>query len=249
MSNTATLLPLVILALGILSLFFLKKGMQPMLYRLYKWRTNLIAAGCYLTVLFLVSLVVFFGQDGLIQAANNHSKGQISETPDDWREGRWQFGLPKDGSFEKQEGVYKNSSQTFKVDATETPPLKIRTVGNSGYEQIYMERKESADGIIEVNTYVAPHYAGTIDFTKIVAPPKISLEKGILQIEALSEQKLVFKTIGETFVVNQFKQKAQNTSAGRNGVMHGARKVLVRIPANLEIADEDREQITWVGDS
>jgi len=128
----------------------------------------------------------------------------------------------------------------------DTNQITLESLADTGYP-IYIERKDSNDKVIEVSSYVAPHYADSIDFTRIVSPPRISFEKGILAIEAPSQQNLQYKSLNDSFTVNQFKQKDQNTQRG-NFSMFGGRAVNIRIPKNLEIIHDVGigGQMTWV---
>lgn len=225
----------------------IKKPMPQRLKRVFKWKTNLFLAGVYLAVLILlVPLALMLDQGGVLGSGSSTGKELLAEAPSNLAGPGWERRVPMDGRFEEQEGYYKNSSQTFQVEGSQ---LKIKTDGTSEYGQIFLERKKSADGLIEVSTYVAPHYARStyskqIDYTKMVAPPQISLEKEILKIEAPPEQKLVFKEFSATFIVSQFKEGVQNNYGGM--MAFGEKGILIRVPSDLEIVSDDYVQIQWV---
>ncbi|AGA67894.1 hypothetical protein Desdi_0347 [Desulfitobacterium dichloroeliminans LMG P-21439] len=236
------------------------KDINPKLNKRSKWKSNLLTAGVYFGVLVLMALfAAFLNQSEGFQSPNAKGKELLAEAPSDWSAGGWEYDLPEGGRFEEQDGVYKNGTLTYKVEEVNAPQLKISKIGYTGYEQIYLERKASADGIIEVNTYVAPHYVRTvdgrsIDFTKLVAPPRISLEEGTLKIEAsatdpsLDRQKIVFKNFNDNFTVSQFQPELRNPH--ESSAMHmGAGGILIRIPSDLEIFDEDASQFSWVIES
>lgn len=226
--------------------YFLAKGLWPRVTRSLTWKINLISAGIYFVLLLLlVPLSALLPKDNFVRSSKDGDKELlITQAPRDWSVDSKKFHIPIDGHFEEQSGLYKNSSQTFRAD---TNPITLESSSKTGYNPIYIERKDSDDGKIEVSSYVAPHYTDSIDFTRIVSPPGISFEKGILTIDAPSQQNLQFKSLSYGFVVNQFKQKDQKTRESSFSVF-GGKAVYVRIPKNLEVitgAGFDG-QITWV---
>jgi hypothetical protein len=135
------------------------------------------------------------------------------------------------GNIDKQQGVYKNKSVTFKIDKK---TLGFKISDNSGYNQIFIERKDVDNGQIEVNTYVAKHFINGIDITKLLLPPNISFQNGILTVGSNEQQILDFKKFTPDFTLEQFKP----TSAENNQSMSmnfAGRVVYIRAPKSLEI--------------
>lgn len=242
--NSIKSLFLLVIVIGFF--YFLAKGLWPRVTRRLTWKNNLISAGIYFVLLLLlVPLSALLPQDDFVQSSKDGDKELlITQAPRDWSVDSRKYHIPLDGRFEEQSGLYKNSSQTFPADSNS---ITLESTANTGYQPIYIERKDSADGKIEVSSYVAPHYADSIDFTRIVSPPRISLEKGILTIEAPSQQSLQFKSLSNSFTVNQFMQKDQNIREGNSSVF-GGKAVYIRIPKNLEIIHDAGSdgQLTWV---
>lgn len=241
-----TIIALFLLVIVIAFFYFLAKGLWPRVTRRLTWKNNLISAGIYFVLLLLlVPLSALLPQDDFVRSSKDGDKELfITQAPRDWTVDSKKFHIPPNGRFEEQSGLYQNSSQTFLAD---TSSITIESSANTGYQPIYIERKDSDDGVIEVSSYVAPHYADSIDFTRIVSPPGISFEKGILTIDAPSQQNLQFKSLSDSFTVKQFKQKDQNTQGGSHS-MFGGKAVYIRIPKNLEVIDGAGSdgQITWV---
>lgn len=225
----------------------IKKPMPQRLNRVFKWKNNLLLAGVYLAVLILlVPLALVLDQGGGLGSGSSTGKELLTEAPSNLAGPGWERQVPMDGHFEELEGYYKNSSQTFQAEG---PQLKIKTDGAPEYGQIFLERKDSADGLIEVSTYVAHHYARSnyaksIDYTKLVAPPQISLEKEILRIEAPPKQKLVFQEFSDSFIVSQFKEGVQNNYGGM--MAFGEKGILIQVPSDLEVVSDNIVQIQWV---
>lgn len=226
--------------------YLLIKWLWPRINRRLTWKNNLLLAGAYLVLLLLlVPLSALLPQDDFVRSSKDGDKELlITQAPRDWSVDSRKYSIPPDGRFEEQSGFYKNSSQTFQAD---TNQLTLVGSADTGYELIFMERKDSDDGEIEVSSYVAPHYADSLDFTRMVLPPKISFEKGIMTIEAPSQQNLVFKNVSDSFTVNQFKQDNQNDREG-NVSIFGGKAVYIRIPKNLEIINDEgfEGRINWV---
>lgn len=243
-----SIMSLFLLVIVIALFYLLAKGLWPRITRRLTWKNNLISAGIYfvLLLLLLVPLSALLPKDDFVRSSKVGDKELlITQAPREWSVDSQKYHIPSDGRFEEQSGLYKNSSQTFQAD---TNLITLESSANTGYQPIYIERKDSDDGVIEVSSYVAPHYTDSIDFTRIVSPPRISFEKGILTIEAPSQQILQFKSLSDSFTVNQFKQKDQNTREGHSSVF-GGKAVFIRIPKNLEIHDEGFQgQINWVND-
>lgn len=233
-----------------IALFYVfKKVIQPSVNRVYKWRGNLLLAGVYLAVLIFLMPITALIDQGESFISQNPDKELLALAPENWSENERVYPIPGDGHFENLSGMYRNSSQTFTL---EVPQLEIRTIEQTGYEMIYLERKESADGVVEVSTYVAPHYARSswsvpIDFTKLVAPPQISIEKGIMKIKAPMEQNLVFRHFRDNFTVSQFKPEVQNSGGGFT--VHGHKAILIRIPSDVEVFEGDSGKFNWVAPS
>lgn len=242
--NSIMSLFLLVIVIGFF--YFLAKGLWPRVTRRLTWKNNLISAGIYFVLLLLlVPLSALLPQDDFVQSSKDGDKGLlITQAPRDWSVDSRKYHIPLDGRFEEQSGLYKNSSQTFPADSNS---ITLESTANTGYQPIYIERKDNDDRKIEVSSYVAPHYADSIDFTRIVSPPRIIFEKGILTIEVPSQQNLQFKSLSNSFTVNQFKQKDQNIREGNSSVF-GGKAVYIRIPKNLEIIHDAGSdgQLTWV---
>jgi len=237
---------LFLLLIVIAFFYFMAKGLWPTITRRLTWKNNLISAGIYFVLLLLLVPVfaLLLKHDFVHSSKDGDKELLITQAPRDWSVDSWKYHIPPDGRFEEQSGLYKNSSQTFPAD---TKQITLESSADTGYNPIYIERKDSEDGVIEVSSYVAPHYADSIDFTRMVSPPRISFEKGILTIEDPSQQNLRFKSLSDSFTVNQFKQKDQKTQRGSIS-MFGGKAVYIRIPKNLEIIHDAEVggQMTWV---
>jgi hypothetical protein len=240
------LLSVVVLWISAALVIFLLKKFQPQLNSLYSWKRNFLLAGGYLGVLIIFIPLTAVMDRGELIISQNPDKELIALAPEDWSAAGIKFGLPEDGKFETQKGLYKNSAQTFPVEGK----LEIKMSEDTEYNRVYLARKESADGVVEVSTYVAPHYVGnnwdlSLDITKLINPPQISLENGVLKIQRPIHEELVFGYFDDNFTLKQFEQKDQSKWGSRHGV-RGERGILIEVPSDLEIVYADYLSILWV---
>lgn len=242
--NTVTSLLLLVIVIAFF--YLLAKGLWTRITRRLTWKNNLFLAGIYfLILLLLVPLSTLLPKDDFVGSSNDGTKVSIlTQAPSNWSFDPQKYHIPPEGRFDEQSGVYKNSSQTFQA---ETNQLTLVSAENTGYNLIFLERKDSDDGEIEVSSYVAPHYADSVDFTRMVSPPRISFEKGVLTIKPSHQQNLVFKRLRDSFSVNQFKQMEQNTREGNISIF-GWDAVYIRVPKALKVVQDEgfQGQLTWV---
>ena len=242
---------IIFLFLIIVFIYLLAKFVRPRLRRVYRWKTNLLLAGAYLALLVVfIPLALFVEQGEFFQSRNDQAQGLFTEAPANWSEDGRRYHIFEDEPLERQAGLVENSRQTY---AAATPRLKIKTSGSGGHGRIFLERKKNADGIIEVSTYAASHYVRTdssapqsFDFTKLVAPPQITWEEGLLKIEDPVKQRFGLKVYGDSFPVRQFKGEKQGYYGGGAAMVFGEKGVVVRIPADMEVVDGDSGEFTWM---
>lgn len=174
--------------------------------------------------------MAFLPNNEFIQSSRDENL-LLTKLPQDWTNDLNAYRFPPEGDLDELPEIYKNSNQIFKLDSN-----IITLINSSNIEdnQIRIERKDTDDGEVEVSTYIGPHYAGGVDFTRLVLPPKIILEKGMLSIQAPTQQNLEFKRFDAGFTVNQFEQVKQN-SGEMNSAHIGWKVVYIRVPKNLEI--------------
>ncbi len=223
-------------------IFFLAKNLRPRLNRLLRWKNNLLFAGAYLALLLLlVPISAFFLKEGSFQ--QSVEKNFMTKSPKEWADDYfYPIPLPPKGNLDNNPEIYRNSSQKFKLNSS---TLTLESSPSSEYNQILIERKDTDDGEVEVNTYIAPFYAGSIEFTKMVLPPKISLVDGIMSFQAPVNQILEFKRFNSDFTVNQFKQDNQNTRE-MSSAHFGWKAIYLRVPQNLEIINNGGNNVQMI---
>lgn len=207
------------------------------IYVFMTWKRSEILAGVYLGILLLlVPILNALPKNDFLKTDSSESSNMSqSSTPD-------LFNLMAKGDLDQLQGVYKNNTQTFKVDQ---PTLKFDLPPNSGYNQIFIERKGVDDGEIEVRTYVATQFTEGIDFTKLILPPKVSFQNGVLALKS-EQQKLDFKLFKTDFTVGQFKPEDM-INIGRMSMYFGWKAVYVRVPKSLEI-DQGKYHVQIIGE-
>ena len=196
----------------IIAIVLIVAKIRPKISTLISWKRSALIAGIYLAVLILLVPVMYLlpGKDfkQLVRSTNNTVI------------------LPQLDA-KNLDKLYKNSNQAFQFDKK---TLGFKVADNTGYNQIYVERKGLDDGKIEISIYAATQVFAGIDFTKLILPPDVSIKNGILTIKS-HQQKLDFKKFNPDFILDQFKPD----NIGYNGGMFGWKAVYVRVPKSLEI--------------
>lgn len=102
-----------------------------------------------------------------------------------------------------------------------------------------VERKETADGRIEVTCYATKTIVELIDFSGEVKTPGVSLENSVLSITMPGYQQLTVSAFSKEFVVNQVSGKPEPIFERLDDpfarTTMGSQLLYLRIPANLEI--------------
>lgn len=221
------ILPLLLLIILGVALFLVKK-MKFRMNRLMTWRNNARLAGLYVVLLIaLLPIYYLLPSQGFMQAGEENNLA-FSETQRDFTYGYNPF--PPEGNPDQLPGVYKNDSHQFEID---TNKLMLEESPNTSY-RILIARKDVDDGKIEVSSYITPHVAGGIDFTKSVLPPAIFWQQGTLLIQAPSQQQLEFRGLISDFTIKQFKQVNQGIR-NMGSTSFGWKVIYLRVPKSMEI--------------
>lgn len=220
-------LPIAVVILVIVIMLASKLG--TIVVTFMSWRKSAIIAGVYLLGLILsVVIAAVSPNNGFGLMERSHTGGSIQKG-DVWVTTYPSIRTQKD--FESQPGLYLNSRQTFKIDQG---TVKLGFAPNPGHFQIYVEQKETDDGKIDVLTYSTPFYVGDIDYTKLLQPPKVTFQDGLLVIEPV-RQTLTLKLFKTNFTLSQFEGKnAVNLQNGLSSSF-GWSDVLLRVPKGTKI--------------
>ena len=183
------------------------------------WKRSLILAGIYLGILCMsVPILYLLPDKGFIKLVEN-SNEVVNH----------QFLL--EGDLDKQPGLYKSSSYTFKVD---TNKLTFNVADNMANYRILVERMGADDGVIEVYTYVSTQLTGGIDLTKLVLPPIIKFQQGMLSLESNKQQRLDFKQFNTDFTAEQLKDLNRVNGKGTLN-QFGEKFIYLRVPKYMEL--------------
>lgn len=235
-----TILFLILLFLIGIAIVFIFKSIRPKIFRLLSWKLSSILAGLYLGVLIILVPILYMLPDkDFIKIVEN--KDQAIATSQNLMNNLYNHHFPAEGDLAKLEGIYRNSSHTFKVDSSK---LSFNLQTSTGSYHVFIERKDVDNGEIDVSTYVTAQYMGEVNFTKQLLPPKISLNNGMLSLRAPNYQTLEFKHFNLDFTMDQFKNRSLNPNSMSTN--YGAQIVYIRVPQSLEINRgvlEDRIQM------
>ncbi|MHB1652644.1 MAG: hypothetical protein ACYCVD_09245 [Desulfitobacteriaceae bacterium] len=189
------------------------------------WKANVWVAGAYLAGLILLVPVL-----GLLPIHDFIKPSKdVNQTVSQLDPGEL-FQYAAQGHLDKQNGVYKNSSRTFKLDGNKLG----FAISDAGYNNILIERKKVDDGQIEVSTYTTSSFIDGIDFTKQIAPPTVSFQNNTLLIKSDKQQRLDFTRFEADFTLDQFKHINMHGNQ-RMASNFGWKVLYVRVPQKLEI--------------
>lgn len=219
------LLLMIIVIIGIIVLLS-ARAIGPWMSRHLSWKRNVLCAGVYLAILImLVPISYLLPRQGFLQPSGDKSQ-TVLITPEDVVDSFSSVDNPG-----QVKGVYKNNTQTFKLD---TNQLTFDESANQGNYQILIKRKAVNDGEIEVSSYTPERLIKEINYEKNILPPSISLKSGTLSIKAPSQQNLEFKQFIADFTVNQFYHINQK-SFDLNRMNPGWNIIYLRVPQSVEI--------------
>lgn len=215
---------------------FSMRAIRPWINRYISWRRNVILAGVYIAVLIvLVPICLLLPRREFMQTSGDRESDQtVMVAPIGLMNG-----FPLDGNLDQIKGIYRNSNQTFKLDKDK---LTFDDSARKGNYKILVKRKAIDDGQIEVSTYITGYFVGKLDFTELVLPPSIFIQKGILSIEDPSPQNLNFIAFTADFTLNQFKHLNLQPNDSFSSQL-GMRLIYLSVPKSLEIDNETKNVI------
>ena len=195
------------------------------------WRRGSISASLYLGVLIILVPIIHLLPDRdfikLIetrQQTETISRNAINDLYNH---------SPLVGDLNKQKGLYKNSSHTFKVETKELSFIFSSPTSTGNYH-IFIERKDVDDGEIGLSSYAATQIMGGADYTKLILPPTISFQNGTLSITSPIHQTFDFSQFNADFTVDQFKHRNADYINRMSGSFD-ENVIYIRVPKSLEI--------------
>lgn len=229
--NTVMLSQAILLAISLtggLSLFFIVTKLWPRIFRFLSWKICALTAGVYLGVLLLSYPILWRLPDkGLIPSAEQRDDaGAAAQSLLEAIYGQ-QPGLNEE-TIAHNQGVSKSGSRSFPVASRQ---LSLDIQKSSGNLNIFIEKKGTSDGRIDVSTYITAHFIGNVDFSKQISPPAILLKDETLQVIFPGFQTLNYQRLNDDFTLKQFKTKDSNN----NLTLYGEQLVYIRVPANIQL--------------
>lgn len=197
---------------------------------LLTWKRSFICACLYLGILVLmVPILYVLPNEGFIKVSVNSNQASTlyRNVFNDLFNRDNNLSLDLD----KQEGLYKSSSQTFKIV---TNKVSFNLDPDFSPPRIFVERKAVDDGEINVSTYVGTQSVGGIDFTKLILPPVIKHQKETLPI-LMNYQKINLKKFNTDLTVDQFKNGIKGSINSQSGNFGFGQVIYIRVPKSLEI--------------
>lgn len=233
---TLSLMFLVLVILAI-SLYF-SWNLRPRFNRMVTWKINRIVALAFLGLLIIFVPIAAILNNSLLKSGDSRLKIVDLAVAD---QDISHIEFPPEEDLDEYPGVYKSNSQTFPLSSNK---LEITGLENIGHYQVLIKRKETNDGELAISNYTAPHYTNLLDYTKMIAPPRITLDNGVLSIEAI-EQNFSFLRYTPNFIIDQFKSEySENRNMPMRFSVMGWRAIVLNVPKDLEITfDEEKLNI------
>lgn len=227
------ILLLLMILLIVIAIKFIMPIIRARLSGLMTWKRSYILAGLYLGGLILmVPILSILPDKGNLKLVGNSDHDLAFALSQDLIRD-FDNHIPTKESLDKQHGLYKISSHSFKVDTNKLSFLLYDPFIN-GHYRIFVEQKDVDDGEIEVSTYATTQLAGGIDFTKLMLPPGISFQKGTLSFKSPSRQMLEFKQFKNDFTLDQFKLQNYGNFIGMSASF-GGQVIYIRVPKSMAI--------------
>ncbi len=145
----------------------------------------------------------------------------------------------KAGKLGSTNGVYAKGNWSFEFSGSQ---LKI----SSEYPNalIFVQRKDSDDGKLDLIDYVTSSTFDGIDYTDKIKPPKVALVRDELIVKSPGPYQVDYVKFDKDFAAAQFSD--ESSSQPGSGFLSGEALVL-RIPKNLTI-DNPQKIVQFVGE-
>lgn len=112
------------------------------------------------------------------------------------------------------------------------------------FVDIVAERKDRADGKIEVVSYATKTVVGLIDFSARIGPHQVTLGGNVLKVEAPKQLELEVGTFSKEFVVSQILGDPAILMSDSRRTTPGSVLLYLRVPADVEV--QSKIPITFV---
>lgn len=231
MNSKFSLIALVLCFMFFVAIVTLVKKAKPFKKIFISNRIGKIIFIAYVTIFILsVPTMYLLPTTNLVQKneITNISQYEISEINSNF------YKYANEGKLDSVKGIIKNLSKTF---ISENTNLSFDLVNGNSMYNIWVERKNTDDGEIEVSSYVSPHYANEIDFSQQISPPKLSMTSGVLKIEYLYSQDIKFDNFALDFPLMQFTSK-ESEQPGFQSSHFGIKAIYVKVPKSMKIENK-----------
>jgi len=115
---------------------------------------------------------------------------------------------------------------------------------NWNHHRIWIEKKHSNDGKVEVFSFISPHIINNIDFTDKVIPPEIKFVGDRITIFPQEKLEIRYSRFDQDFTSKQFLDSASIPYS--NVTIFGMQAIYVRIPNNVEVIVDDELNVMYV---
>ncbi|AET70148.1 hypothetical protein Desor_4744 [Desulfosporosinus orientis DSM 765] len=220
---------LAILLAGLVIVFIIAK-LGSKVIKLLSWKICALTAGVYIGLLILsYPLLCLLPDNDFIKSAQQRDE-TVAATQSLLNALYHEPPILNEETIAHSKGVFKNSSRSFPFSSHQ---ISLNIQQGPGNHHIFIKKKETSDGIIDVSTYVTAHYIGNVDFSKQVSPPTIILKDNMMHLIFPNLQTMNYQQINYDFTLSQFKAAGDNGSTMRSH--YGEQLVYIRVPKNIEL--------------
>lgn len=141
--------------------------------------------------------------------------------------------IAKEGKLDSTPGVYKLSSMDFNLQGNE---LTLSPDPYGSYHEVFLEKKEAADGLITVSSYTTTTIIQGIDITPQIRPPIIRLSGNRLELSSPENYTLAYTSFKPDFTAEQFSGPIpENWHITDPKTTLGREIIYLQIPSNMTV--------------
>ena len=184
----------IVIMLLLIFFLFMSKSKRP----LFSGLLSKYIAFFYIVLLLLSSLAVYIlPEKAFIQNLEDQNQ-QISQAHEITAS---IFDIAQQGELDNTPGIYKKADLSFQIAGDR---LELASTDSFDFHDIFVKRKESDNGLVQVSSYMTSSLVNGIDVTPKILPPVIKLEGNKLKISPLEHYELNYTAFKPDFTTEQF---------------------------------------------
>ncbi|MCM3574626.1 hypothetical protein M3172_15630 [Mesobacillus subterraneus] len=184
----------------------------------------------YVAILLVTAILSGFLPEENSFAAKYRSDEEINENE---RLNSRVYEQVESGNIKDAKGLTEKENWEFTLD---NDVLKINSDGDSS-SMVYVEKKDSLKGKVEVAHYSTFSYVDNMDVTDLFESPEIRLNDGTLKIYPREAVNIKLVKFSNAFPFNQFAENNEKYGVSY-GMMQGLDFIYITVPADTEVSGD-----------